>query len=238
MNARAADSGPQAVIMAGGEGRRMGSLTAQVPKPMLHVGGRPLLQQQIERLRDQEITRIALAVRYRANVIVDHFGDGSSLGVSLRYVQEREPLGTAGALGLLEPWASPLLVLNGDIATDIPVGELLRHHDSCRADLTVCCVSHALPVPYGVVHGSYPAVSALREKPSVSMMVNAGVYVLNPAVQAFLRPARPVQMPELVDRTLAAGRVASFRLSGPWIDIGTPEQYALACDRALQPVGS
>jgi NDP-sugar pyrophosphorylase family protein len=237
MSGRDAESAPQAVIMAGGEGRRLGALTSVLPKPMLPIGDRPLLQAQIELLRDQGIRRIALSVRYRAKTIIDYFGDGHWLGVRLHYLAETESLGTAGALGLLPPWPEPLLVLNGDIVADIPVQPLLRHHADYRADITVCCAEYALPVPYGVVDGNYPLVSELREKPSLTVMVNAGVYVLSPSMHDFVRPARLLQMPELVDKALAEGCVASYRLPGPWIDIGTPEQYALACGGIPQGEG-
>ena len=237
MSGRAGGIVPQAVIMAGGEGRRLGELTAQVPKPMLRIGDRPLLQQQIEQLRDQGVVRITLAVGYRADTIIDYFGNGESLGVHLHYVVEGEPLGTAGGLGLLDPWPGPLLVLNGDIVADIPVHALLRHHEECRADITLGCTPYEMPVPYGVVDGSYPFVTTLRETPAITLMVNAGVYVLSPFVHDFLRPVRRLHVPELVDELLAGGRVASYRLPGPWIDIGTPERYALACSQLSESGG-
>src|SRR4051794_28246763 len=182
MSGHAAESVPQAVIMAGGKGSRLGALTAQVPKPMLPIGERPLLHQQIQQLRDQGVLEIALLLRHLAGTIVEYFGDGSSLGVQLRYVIEDEPLGTAGALGLLDSWAGPLLVLNGDIVADIPVRALLRHHDECRADLTIGCAPYTLPVSYGVVEGNYPMVTGFRERPSLTCLVNAGVYVLSPSL--------------------------------------------------------
>jgi NDP-sugar pyrophosphorylase family protein len=231
MNGGSAEIAPQAVIMAGGEGRRLGALTAQVPKPMLPVGDRPLLQRQIEQLRNQGVLRIVLAVRYRADTILEHFGDGSSLGVQLRYVVETQPLGTAGALGLLEPWPDPLLVLNGDILADIPVRPLLKHHEKCVADITIGSTSYEFPVPYGVLDGTYPFVTTIREAPSLTFMVNAGVYVLSPSVHDHFRPVRPVHMPEIVEAVLTEGCVANYRLPGPWIDIGTQERYALACSQ-------
>ncbi len=127
----------QAVIMAGGFGRRLHPLTEDVPKPMLKVGDRPLMQRIIEQLRDAGIRRVDVTTHYLAEKITSYFGDGHAFGVELHYVSEDKPLGTAGALGVMEPPTRPFVVINGDILTRVDFRAMLAFHQEHRADLTV-----------------------------------------------------------------------------------------------------
>ena len=226
---------PEVLVMAGGEGRRLGALTARTPKPMLPVNGRPVLQHILEHLRDQGVEHVFLSVRHLSHVISDHFGDGRRLGLRIEYVVEEQALGTAGALGLLPPLTRPLLVVNGDVLTPLPVAALTAHHHEHGAAMTVGHVEHRVTVPYGVIECGPPDVLALREKPEVVLTVIAGVYLLSPEVVAGVHLGDVVAMPDLIETVLATRRVVGFALPGPWLDIGTPEAYARADQSAAFP---
>jgi dTDP-glucose pyrophosphorylase len=222
----------EVVIMAGGRGARLRPLTDETPKPMLPIGGRPLLEILVERLRQQGFTRLTLAVRYKRDVIERHFGDGTKWGVTIRYVREGEAAGTAGALFLLDPRpAAPFLVVNGDLLTDLSFERLVEYHVSHAADLTVCAKAYRIEIPFGVVDLAGEAVTDLREKPGAEFYVNAGIYVLSPAALDRLSATGPLDMPDLVRHLLAAGaRVTGFPVREKWFDIGTAEDYRRAAD--------
>ena len=130
---------PEVLVMAGGEGRRLGALTSHTPKPMLPVSGRPVLQHTLEQLRDQGVEHVFLSVRHLSHVISDYFGNGRWLGIDIDYVVEQHALGTAGAIGLLPAQSEPLLVINGDVVTTVPVAALAAHHREHRAAMTIGC---------------------------------------------------------------------------------------------------
>ncbi|MBX6331157.1 MAG: nucleotidyltransferase family protein [Gemmatimonadaceae bacterium] len=224
-------AGLSAVIMAGGFGTRLRPLTDTVPKPMLPVGDRPLLELTVERLRRSGIKRVNVTTHYLADAISNHFGDGHAFGVDMRYVPEDRPLGTAGALRLMEPTDEPLLVLNGDILTTVDFQALLAYHREHRADVTVGVRKYELQVPYGVVECDGALVRALREKPVRTFLVNAGIYLLEPSVMGFIPEGRRFDMTDLIQSLLDAGRrVASFPIVEYWLDIGRMADYEQAQD--------
>jgi dTDP-glucose pyrophosphorylase/CBS domain-containing protein len=219
----------QAVIMAGGFGERLRPLTQDVPKPMLHVGDRPLLQRTIEQLREAGIRRVNVTTHYLPEKIAEHFGDGAAFGVELNYVSEDKPLGTAGALGLIEQTNEPFLVINGDILTRVDYRAMHAYHREHRADLTVAVRPFKMTVPYGVVESSGGNVTALREKPEVDFLVNAGIYLLEPSVYDFIVRAERCDMTDVIERLLQAGRtVSSFLIHEYWLDIGKHDDYLRA----------
>lgn len=218
----------EVLVMAGGEGRRLGALTARTPKPMLPVADRPALQHIVERLRDQGVSHVYLSVRHMSSVIMDYFGDGRWLGLDIDYLVEEQPLGTAGAIGLLPPLAGPLLVLNGDVLAEIPIAAMVRHHVLHRAAMTVAHVEERLDVPYGVLRCAGADVVRLQEKPALVLTVIAGVYLLSAEVAEGVRPESPLDMPRLIEMVLGTARVVGFPLPGHWLDIGTPDTYARA----------
>lgn len=219
----------RAVVMAGGYGRRLGELTDSTPKPMLHVGDQPLLERIVGQLREAGIRRVHLTTHYRAEAITSHFGDGQNLGVELRYVNEEEPLGTAGALGLIEPSNEPILVMNGDIVTRIDFRALLRFHEEHDAAATVAVRPYEVRVRYGVVETEGAHVVAIEEKPIVDGFVNAGIYLLEPHVVSLVPKGSAYDMPDLIRRVLdAGGRVCAFPLREYWVDIGEPTDYRQA----------
>lgn len=220
---------PQAVVMAGGFGRRIMPLTEAMPKPMLQVGDRPLMERTIERLRDAGIKRVNISVHYLPEKIREYFGSGERFDIDLHYVTEDEPLGTAGSLRFLRGSEEPLLVVNGDIATNLDFRSFVSYHKQHGAELTLAVHRHSLPVPYGLVECEGPYITALKEKPSMELLVNAGLYLMQPSVLDAIPASGPVDMPHLVERLLAEKRpLAAFFVHEYWQDIGSRADYESA----------
>ncbi len=213
-----------AVIMAGGEGMRLRPITERIPKPMVDIGGVPLLERQIERLAKAGLKRVYLSVNYLSHVIEQHFGDGARFGLDIGYLREREKLGTAGALTLLpERPEAPIVVMNGDILTTSDFGSLHAFHQSHGAEVTVAAVDYHIHIPFGVIHTDGPFVTGLAEKPSQRFLCNAGIYAVSPSALSLLPHGSPFNMTDLIDACLAAKRpVAVFPVHEYWSDIGTP----------------
>jgi dTDP-glucose pyrophosphorylase len=219
----------QAVVMAGGFGSRLYPLTEDLPKPMLPVAGRPMLEWIIRQIREAGIHQVNLTTHYQAEKIHDHFGDGRDFGVDIRYVREDRPLGTAGALGLLGRPASPLLVMFGDILTNVDIRKMVRFHQDREAELTIAVRSYDVPVPYGVVECEGDHVLRIEEKPTYTYFINAGIYLVEPSVLRCVGDQERLDMPELIERVLREGRrVSAFPIVEYWKDIGQHEQYAQA----------
>ena len=228
--ARPAHADVRAVVMAGGYGTRMRPLTDRIPKSMLPIGDKPLLEHIIVQLRDAGIQRVNVATHYRNEVIVDHFGDGRGLSVDIEYVHETEPLGTAGALGLLEPSSDTLLVINGDILTRVDFRAMLEFHRDHAADMTVGVRAFEVAVPYGVVESDDVVVTAVHEKPIFKGFVNAGIYLLRPDLARLVPAGERYEMTQLIARLIAdRRRVISFPIREYWRDIGQAHEY----DRAV-----
>jgi dTDP-glucose pyrophosphorylase/CBS domain-containing protein len=219
----------QAVVMAGGEGRRLRPLTEAMPKPMLPVGGRPLMELIIDQLRDVGVRKLNIATHYQADKIIDHFRDGSAFGVNIEYTREDAPLGTGGALGVMTPPTDPVLVINGDILTDIDFRAMHAFHEESHAQMTVAVRRYEVQVPYGVVECSGVKVTGLREKPDLNFFVNAGIYLLEPSVYAYIPPNEHLNMTDLIELLIARGEsVVSFPVREYWLDIGQHADYERA----------
>lgn len=219
----------QAVIMAGGLGTRLLPLTTDVPKPMLPIDGRPLLEHIIGQLQQTGITCVNVSTHYKPEKIMEHFGDGRAFGVDLQYVNEDLPLGTGGALGLMSPPSQTQLVINGDILTQVDFRAMLAFHHDNRADMSVAVRRYEVHVPYGVIDCDGTRVIRLREKPLVPFLVNAGVYMLEPSVYQFMPNGKSFNMTDLILWLVAAGRnVISFPIREYWMDIGQPGDYVQA----------
>lgn len=218
-----------AVVMAGGMGTRLRPLTASLPKPMLPVGDRPLIEHIVHQLRDAGIGRVSITTHFQAESIVSHLGDGKAFGVDINYVNEDRPLGTAGSLGLLPGWDSPLLVMNGDILTRINHRSMLVFHQENQAAMTVGVRQYDVQVPYGVLDTDGLEVTGVNEKPLFRFFVNAGIYLLEPAIKAYVTQGERLDMTDLLSRVLADGkRVISFPISEDWLDIGQMADYEKA----------
>jgi dTDP-glucose pyrophosphorylase len=219
----------QAVIMAGGAGTRLRPLTDNVPKPMLPVGDQPLLEIIVGQLRDAGIKQLNLAVHHQSEQITQHFGDGRNFGVDIGYVTEERTLGTAGAIGLLGSPQGTLLIIYGDIFTQVDFRAMVAYHQEQTADLTIAVQRYEMQVPYGVVECKGSSVQRLTEKPTLNFFVNAGIYLLEPQVQRLIPNGEPSDMTEIIEKTLNQGmNVAAFPIHEGWIDIGQPEQYQQA----------
>lgn len=219
----------QAVIMAGGLGTRLRPLTEDLPKPMLPVGGKPLMELVIEQLRQVGIRRINVTTHYKPEKISEHFGDGSTYGVELKYVNEDRPLGTGGALGLIDKPTQPILVINGDILTQVDFRTMLAYHQEHRAVMTVAVRQYDIKVPYGVIECEGSRVCALKEKPQMHLLVNAGVYLLEPKVYEFIPNGKHFNMTDLIQWLLDSDHiVASFPVIEYWLDIGELTDYEQA----------
>jgi NDP-sugar pyrophosphorylase family protein len=219
----------QAVIMAGGMGTRLRPLTEELPKPMLPVGGRPLLERIVEQLQKAGIRRVTVTTHYKPEKIIEHFGDGRAFGVELTYVNEHQPLGTGGGLGLLPVPQQPLLVINGDILTQVDFRAMLAFHQEHRAEMTVAVRRYDVQVPYGVVECDGPFVRQLKEKPQMGFLVNAGIYLLEPSGYDLIPNGKHFDMTDLIQWMLNNGRaVVSFLIREYWLDIGQHTDYAQA----------
>lgn len=219
----------QAMIMAGGDGNRLRPLTENVPKPMLPVGEQPLLEIIIDQLRRAGISRVNLSTHYKSDMIRNHFKDGANFGVEITYVPEKRPLGTAGALSLLEENSTPLLVINGDILTGMDFRTMMQFHREHRADMTVAVRQYDLEVPYGVLECEGHVISRISEKPKYSFFVNAGIYLLEPMVHQFVPRDQFFNMTDLIETLIGAGRtVVSFPIVEYWLDIGRHDDYRQA----------
>jgi len=219
-----------AVIMAGGRGKRLGSLTDSTPKPLLPVGEQPLLGTIIKQLQRHGISRVFVTVHYKAEMIISYLRSLADEGLRIDILEERESLGTAGGLRLLpDRPAHPILLMNGDLLTSVNLGNLLDYHTASGRLLTVCTREFNLQIPYGVLTMKGAALVEIEEKPAQKLIINAGIYVLQPAVLDCLGSAGPVDMPDIVKRILKdpAG-VGCFPLSEFWLDIGNPADYQRA----------
>ena len=217
------------VIMAGGMGLRLRPLTENTPKPMLPVGGKPMVQHTIESLRAEGFVNFVLAINYLGDQIEGHFGDGSDLGVRIAYVKEEQPLGTGGALSLLEgSFTSPIVVINGDVLLSARLTEMLNYHHSHSADITVGVKVLDTQIPFGVIELEGNHIVAMQEKPVYRDFVNAGVYVLEPSVVRSVAPAVRLDMPDLVVGWLGRRKVFAYPMHESWRDLGHIEDLESA----------
>lgn len=218
------------ILMAGGLGMRLRPLTEKVPKPMLPIGGRPILEQIIESFADQGFVRFTLSVNYLGEIIREHFGDGRALGVEIDYIEEPERMGTAGALSLLpERPEEPVIVMNGDLLTSVRFDALLRFHQETGATATLCARQFDMQVPYGVIDADGTRLRGIVEKPVHRHFVNAGIYVLSPAVFDGLDRGQSLDMPDLLSGLARSETTVSvFPIREYWLDIGRMEDLELA----------
>jgi NDP-sugar pyrophosphorylase family protein len=212
-----------AVVLAGGEGIRLRPLTYSIPKPLIPVGEKPILEEIISRLRRFGFEDIVLAVGYRWELIETYFRDGEAFGVSIQYVRESQPLGTAGALAIVRRQLAPseaLLVMNGDILTQLDYGALYRWHREQRCDLTVAVRTYEDQLPYGLVQVDQGRVTGMVEKPVQRHSVSAGIYVLQPDILCDVPDDTFIDMPFFVVELLARGKhVGAYRFDDAWLAV-------------------
>ena len=227
--------GVRAVVMAGGFGTRLRPLTDNLPKPLLPLGDRPLLQHTIEQLGAAGFNQVSITTHFKGDLIRVHFRDGEDFGVAIDYVPEDIPLGTAGALGLLDPPSEPVLVINGDILTRLDFRSMREFHLRQAAAMTVGITRYDQQVPYGVVEIEGTRIVNIEEKPVNNFFILAGIYLVSPVAWQYLRRGERCDMPDLIRLLLAAGcKVANFPIAEYWLDIGQLKDY----ERALADVAA
>lgn len=227
------------VLMAGGMGTRLRPLTDDCPKPLLPIGGRPILERILERFIEQGFQHFYISVNYKAEMIVEHFGDGERWGVHIDYLTESERLGTAGALSLIPQKPShPIIVMNGDLLTEVDFVAMLREHQARSAQATMAVREYEMQIPYGVVKVEDGLIYSVLEKPVHKFLVNAGIYVLEPQALDHIPKAGHVDMPTLFERIRGTGSTFAYPLREYWVDIGRLEdleaaQFALQSQNAV-----
>jgi dTDP-glucose pyrophosphorylase len=218
------------VIMAGGRGTRLRPHTENCPKPMLEVGGKPMLEHIIERAKADGFEHFIISLHYLGHMIEDHFGDGTKWGVRIEYLREESPLGTAGCLSILpnRP-ALPFIVTNGDVLTDIRYSDILDFHTRHHASATMAVLQHEVQNQFGVVRLKGVEIEGFEEKPVYRSHINAGIYVLEPAALNHLEARQHCDMPTLFNRIKqATGRTIVYPMHEPWLDVGRPDDLELA----------
>jgi NDP-mannose synthase len=224
----------KAIILAGGKGSRLGPYTTVLPKPLLPVGDRAILDVVVHQLQNYGFTDLTFAVGYLAHLIQAVFGDGSKHGVAIRYHMEKEPLGTAGALGTIEGLDETFLAMNGDVLTTLDYAWLLEAHRRAGNAFTIATHRRVVRTEYGVIHldgkaDEMTAVTGYEEKPEIPYIVSMGVYVVEPEVLDYVHPGSYLDVPDLVVRLLEdRRRVGSFLYEGYWLDIGRHDDYEKA----------
>lgn len=218
------------VILAGGKGVRLAPLTEVIPKPLVPIGGKPILEVVIRQLHHHGITHITLAVGYMADLIRAYFGDGAKFGVKINYSYETDPLGTAGPLACINDLTETFLVMNADVLTNINYEELLRYHLAQGGVATIAAFQREVKIDLGVIiPDGDRRVKDYVEKPTTSHLVSMGVYVFEPQVLEFIQGHGYLDFPDLVKLLLQAGLPVNFYpFTGYWLDIGRHEDYATA----------
>lgn len=229
-----------AVIMAGGEGQRLRPLTADMPKPMVEVGGVPLIERLVRSLVRAGVPRIYISVNYLGHLIEEHLGDGSAFGTPIIYLRETEKMGTAGALSLLPKMPSaPIMLINGDVLHGSDYRNLLTYHAEHGAAVTVGAIEYRVDIPYGVLRAEGSRLLGLQEKPSQRFLCNAGLYVLSPETLKLVPRGESFDMPELINATMKnGGEVCVFPIHEYWADVGNVHDLERAQDEVKRLGGT
>ena len=214
-----------ALLMAGGRGKRLQPITNDCPKPLLPINGKPILEIILEQCIDSGIRNFYISVHYLAEKIINYFEDGSKWNVNIKYLEEKKPLGTAGALKLLpENLQHPVMVINGDLLTKTNFQDVLKYHSLNSADITICAREHLLNSPYGVIEVDGISFKSMIEKPSFRQLVNAGIYVLNPTILNLINSDEYLDMPQLIKISKEVSmKIIVYPVHEYWLDIGKPE---------------
>jgi len=218
------------ILMVGGLGTRLRPLTENTPKPMLHVGGKPILQTIVEEFVSYGFTNIVMCIGYKSHVIQNYFEDGSKFGANIEYILENKRMGTAGALGLLkERPTSPFFVMNGDLLTNVNFEHFRDYHVAHNSKATMCVREYDFQVPFGVVNLKDHHIMSIEEKPVHNFFVSAGIYMLEPSCLDIIPKDEFYDMPTLFEQMIEQKEnIISFPLREYWLDIGRIEEYEKA----------
>ena len=215
------------ILMLGGLGTRLRPLTNDVPKPMLKVGNKPIVETIVDSFKQHGYTNFIFSVNYKKEMIQEYFQDGEPFGISIEYIEEQKRMGTAGALSLLkESPAEPFFVMNGDLLTQINFDQLMQFHEEHEAIATMCVREYEFQIPYGVIETDGADLLNIKEKPVHRSFINAGIYVLSPEALDFIPQDEFYDMPTLFEHLMAAGKkVAAFPIHEYWLDIGQMDDF-------------
>jgi len=225
----------EAVIMAGGEGTRLRPLTYDTPKPLLHVGNKPIIERNMNRLISYGIEHMMISIRYLGDQIVDYFGNGNGKGIDIRYIREDEPLGTAGGLSLIESFKSDAILLsNSDVLTTLDYEDFYVDFIKRDADISIVTIPYRVKVPYGVINLKDDKISALKEKPEYTYYSNAGIYLIKTELIKEIPKNEHLDITDFIEQQIDKGRnIVSFPFWGYWLDIGKHEDFENA-QKAIQ----
>lgn len=220
----------KAVILAGGRGTRLAPYTTILPKPLMPISDKPILDVVINQLHYYGFTDITLAVGYLSELLMAYFGDGSRFGVSIRYSHEKEPLGTAGPIALLDDLSEPFLVMNGDILTGLNFRDLMEFHRGGEAIATIATYPRSVKIDLGVIEADEQSrLTHYIEKPTHHYRVSMGVYIFDPRVASYIPQNQYLDLPDLLMGMLNQGEaVRCYRYDGYWLDIGRIDDYQQA----------
>jgi dTDP-glucose pyrophosphorylase len=219
------------VIMAGGLGTRLRPFTHTTPKPLLPIGNKPILESIIEHAKTYGLTNIIISLNYLSESIQKYFGDGSNFGVKINYVQEKQSLGTAGALSLIDKEFYQMLnndvfVINGDILTRINFDTMLQQHKDDSNELTVGTRYYKTQIPYGIINLQNRKIQSIEEKPLLEYVINAGIYILSPQAIKLIPAGKSYHMTDLIDVLISKNKsVGSFMITDYWLDVGKINDY-------------
>jgi NDP-sugar pyrophosphorylase family protein len=219
-----------AVVMAGGEGRRLRPHTEKVPKPLLDVGGKPIIQYNLEHLARYGIESMTISIRYLGQQLKDTFSDGQQFGWQVDYVEEDQPMGTLGALRMLSNFSSKhLLVMNSDLLTNIDFEDFFQEYTAHDADMAVATIPYRVKVPYAVLQTEGNRITQFEEKPDYVYYSNAGIYLMRRDLVSLIPENEMYNATDMMERLIADGRkVISYPVRNYWLDIGNPEDFAKA----------
>jgi len=214
------------VIMAGGKGTRLRPLTNNIPKPMLKIGNKPILQSIVEKFKESGYKNFVICVNYKSKIIKDYFRDGTKLGVKIEYINEKIRMGTAGGLSLFKKKPKePFFVINGDLLTNLDFEKMLNFHQEHDSKATMCIKEYNVNLPYGEVKIDNENIFSIKEKPKYKFFVNAGIYILDPKCINLI-PNKFYDMPSLFKKIIAKKeKTISFPLGEYWLDIGRTNDF-------------
>lgn len=219
-----------AILMAGGKGERLMPLTKDIPKPLVHVGGKPIIEYNIDRLIEFGVQNIHISVNYLGEKIEACFGDGGDKGVAIRYLKETTPLGTMGSVRLGMPYQNDIILLmNSDLLTNIDFGDFYAEFSATKADMAVASIAHHVDLPYAIFEINEDKVSSLREKPRYTYFANAGIYLIRASLLDFIPSEGFYNATDMMERVIAEGKkLIHYPIRGYWLDIGRMSDYQRA----------
>ncbi|HYH16698.1 MAG TPA: nucleotidyltransferase family protein [Flavisolibacter sp.] len=221
----------EAILMAGGEGKRLRPLTENLPKPLLPIGNKPIIEHNIDRLIKYGVSRIRISINYLGHMLQEYFADGSSKNIHIDYISEDKPMGTVGAVASIEEWYSEhILIMNSDLLTNIDYSDFYTDFINSNADLAIAAVPYHVNIPYAVLETeSENEVRALTEKPTYTYFSNAGIYLLKRKVIEYIPKDCCYNMTDLIETLMKNGhKVISYPIRGYWLDIGKMNDYLKA----------